>query len=78
MKSATQRWLLRFEIKNKWGFIRSNLDLNAFPGMAWLVDSAIRKEFLVYEFRRGWNSEQRLHISAKKLTNFEKIEKLEK
>ena len=33
--------------------IRSNLDLNPFPGIARRVDSAIRKDFQVYSFQWG-------------------------
>ena len=36
------------KIEIELGFIFSNLDLNAFPGLVFQVDSAIRKEFHAY------------------------------
>ena len=56
-------------MKIKLRSIRSNLDLNPFPGIALRVDSAIRKEFHVYSFRRGWNLVPRSHIGAQKNDN---------
>ena len=38
--------------------IRSNLDLNPFPGIARRVDSATRKDFQLYSFNGGENADK--------------------
>ena len=45
-------------MKIKLRSMRSNLDLNPFPGIARRVDSAIRKDCQVYSFNGGENADK--------------------
>ena len=56
--------------------MRSNFDLNPFPGRARAAIYTSRKDFYVYRLYQGQNSEERLHIEAQKIKKFDFSENL--
>ena len=63
-------------MKIKLASIRSNFNLNPFPDRARAASYASRKDFDVYRFYRGQNSEQRLTSEPKKKEKIEFFKKV--